>query len=36
LSYGVAPTEQIAEAVRRLSQAASEANANNLLAAGSS
>lgn len=36
LSYGVAPVEQIAEAVRRLSQAASEANAGNLIAAGSS
>src|SRR5262249_47805173 len=36
LSYGVAPVEQIPEAVRRLSQAASEANAGNLMAAGSS
>jgi len=36
LSYGVAPLEQIAEAVRRLSHAALEANACGLLVAGSS
>jgi len=36
LSYGVAPLEQIPEAVHRLSQAACEVNACNLLASGSS
>ena len=36
LSYGVAPLDQIAEAVRRLSQAASESNACGLLVPGSS
>jgi len=36
LSYGVAPLDQIAEAVRRLSHAALEANASGLLVAGSS